>query len=233
MHYNVFFMKSLRNSAWAAIAWRYGTHALMVGVALWNERRAAPSLPDVVLSQVPRVEWLAQHNYHLWVIAWLPLAVWLLLRERPLFLRFMWVGGWLSLVRAACIPLTGLGPIEAPDRNAGADVATLWQAWLAIVNPVSALSTDAAHVGLTKDYFFSGHVATTFLLWLYVRRVPRLGVLALTGHLGTTAVVLLSHLHYSIDIVGAWAITYSVYVLAEGSGPAFPAPGAGERATSA
>jgi len=35
------------------------------------------------------------------------------------------------------------------------------------------------------------------------------------GHWVTVTVVLLSHLHYTIDVVGAWAVTYSLYVLAE------------------
>jgi hypothetical protein len=40
---------------------------------------------------------------------------------------------------------------------------------------------------------------------------------AAVGHWITVAVVLLSHLHYSIDVIGAWAVTYSLYVLAEGT----------------
>jgi len=187
----------------------------MVGVALWNERRPAPTLPDAILDRVPRVEWLLRYNYWLWVLAWIPLTVLLLLRDRPRFIRFMWVGGWLSLLRAVFIPLTGLGPIGGGDPNAGADAATLWKAWRAIVNPVTALMTNVPHVALTKDLFFSGHVASTFLLWLYCRRVPKLGPPALLAHLATTVVVVLSHLHYSIDVVAAWAITFSVYTLAE------------------
>jgi hypothetical protein len=215
-------VKRLKDSVAAAIAWRYAAHAAMVAMALWNEARAAPQLPDLILARVPRVDWLARHNYQLWVIAWVPLAILLLLRDRPRFLRFMWVGGWLSLVRGFCIPLTGLGPVSGGDPNAGADAAMLWRAWLAIVNPISALTTDAPHAGLTKDLFFSGHVASTLLLWLYCRPVPGLGLPALAAHTATTAIVFLSHLHYSIDVVAAWAITFSVYALAEGVGPLRP-----------
>ena len=199
-----------------AIAWRYATHAAMVGVALWNERRPAPTLPDLVLDAVPKVDWIARHNYHFWFVAWVPVAVALLVRDRPACLRFLWLGGWVSLLRGATIPLTGLGPVEGPDLNAGADAAALWRAWLAIVNPVTALTTDAPHLSLTKDLFFSGHVASTFLLWLYCRPHRRLGAVALAAHLATTACVLLSHLHYAIDVVGAWAIAFSAYAVVEG-----------------
>ena len=204
-----------RESLAVALVWRYSAHAAMVALALWNERRPAPALPDLVLSLVPRVDWIERHNYQVWLLVHLPIAVALLVRDRAAGVRFLWVGGWLSLLRGLTIPLTGLGPIDGADVNAGASAATLWHAWLAIVNPVSALTTDAAQVGLTKDLFFSGHVASTFLLWLYCRGRRVLAPLALAGHLLVTASVFLGHLHYTIDVVGAWAITYSLYVWAE------------------
>jgi hypothetical protein len=204
----------------------------MVGLALWNERRPAPTLPDLVLGCVPRVDWVERHNYQLWVLAHVPVAVALLVRDRGAGIRFLWVGGWLSLLRGVTIPLTGLGPIAGADPNVGASAATLWHAWLAIVNPVSALTTDVAHVALTKDYFFSGHVASTFLLWLYCRGRRVLAPLALAGHCFVVATVFLAHIHYTIDVVGAWAVTLALYVAVERGvpltaprpAPAAPAP---------
>ncbi len=214
-----------RDSLAVALAWRYAAHSAMVALALWNEQRPAPTLPDLVLGVVPRVDWIERHNFQLWLLLQLPVAIALLVRDRAAGVRFLWVGGWLSLLRGVTIPLTGLGPIAGPDANAGASAATLWRAWLAIVNPVTALTTDAAHVGLTKDYFFSGHVASTFLLWLYCRGRRVLAPLALAAHLLVTASVFLAHLHYTIDVVGAWAVTLAVFVVAERKVPlAAPAP---------
>jgi hypothetical protein len=201
------------DSVMLAIGWRYATHAVMVALALVNETRPAPTLPDAVLSVVPRVDWIARHNYHVWLLAYVPIAAWLWACDRRAVIHFLWVGGALSLLRGVCVLLTGLGPVVGPDLNAGAGAAALWQAWLAIVNPVSALTTDAPHVALTKDLFFSGHVASTFLLWLYCRGRPRLGPAALAAHLVVTASVFLAHLHYSIDVVGAWAISYAAFAL--------------------
>jgi hypothetical protein len=224
-----------RASLVAMVAWRYATHAVMVALALLNEPRPAPPLPDLVLDAVPQVDWILRHNYHLWLAAYLPVALWLLARDRAAFLRFLWIGGWLSLLRGLTIPLTCFGPLHGQDLNAGASAATLWHAWVAIVNPVTALFTDAPHVGLTKDFFFSGHVSSTFLLWLYCRGRGRgrsraaqapaghgapapanhLAPVALAGHLFVTATVLLGHVHYTVDVVGAWAVTFAVYRLAE------------------
>ncbi len=203
----------------AALAWRYGCHAAMLLLSLSNESRPAPHLPDAVLDRLPPLPALEAWNYWLWLAAYVPLALVLWRRDRPSFLRFLYVGGVVSLARGICVGLTGLGPISGPDVNAGLGAAALFQAWLRLINPFSTLFGDAAHVYLTKDLFFSGHVSSTFLLWLYCRgrgdRGDRLGPLALAAHLLTVAVVFLSHLHYTIDVVGAWAITFSLYTLAE------------------
>lgn len=196
-----------------ALGARYLSHSLMVGLTLLNEPRPAPQLPDRVLELVPYVDWIARHNYHLWVLLYVPLALWLWRKDRAAFAHFLYVGAVLSLLRGLCVPLTGLGPPMGPDLNAGVSGAQLWQAWLAIVNPISALTGDAPQLHLTKDLFFSGHTSSTFLLWLYCRPHPVLGRLSLVAHLLVVATVLLSHLHYSIDIVGAWAITGWIFLL--------------------
>jgi PAP2 superfamily C-terminal len=198
-----------------AIAWRYVCHAAMLGLSLLTEGRPAPSLPDLILDHIPRVAWIADWNYWIWVLCYIPVALWLWRRDRQAFLRFLYLGGIVSLARGLCIPLTGLGPAWGPDVNAGLDGKTLFHAWLQLINPVSALFGNAPQIYLTKDLFFSGHVSSTFLLWLYCRKKERLGTVAAIGHWIIVAVVLLSHLHYTIDVVGAWAITYSLYVVGE------------------
>ena len=69
---------------------------------------------------------------------------------------------------------------------------------------------------LTKDLFFSGHTATTFVLLLYLWRFPRLRVPATVAHVAVVASVLFSHLHYAIDVAGAYAVAFSIFVLREG-----------------
>jgi hypothetical protein len=204
-----------RGSVALALLWRYACHALMLGLSLLAEGRAAPRLPDTVLDHLPRVAWLAGSNWWIWVACYIPPALVLWRRDRAAFLRFLYLGGIVSVVRGLCVGLTGLGPSDGPDVNAGLGGAALFHAWLVLINPLSTLFGNAARVYLTKDLFFSGHASSTFLLWLYCRGKGWLGPVALAAHLVTVAVVLLAHLHYTIDVVGAWAITYSVYVLGE------------------
>jgi hypothetical protein len=201
-----------------ALGWRYASHAAMLFLSLLTEARPAPHLPDLVLDRLPRVEWLERTNYWLWLAVYVPVALWLWRRNRSAFVRFLYLGGAVSLARGLCVGLTGLGPAAGPDLHAGAAGLrglSLVAAWWSLVNPFSALFTDAPHLYLTKDLFFSGHVSSTFLLWLYARKEGRsIAWAAALAHAFTVAVVLLSHLHYTIDVVGAWAITYSFFALA-------------------
>jgi hypothetical protein len=206
--------RSVFDNVAVGFAWRYVCHSIMIGLALWHEAQPAPSLPDRVLQVVPYVPAVARYNYHLWLLCYLPPALWLWRRNRAAVLHFLYVGGALSLLRGLCIPLTALGPVMGTDINAGLPPGTLWEAWLTLINPVAALMGDAPQVYLTKDLFFSGHTSTTFLLWLYCAREPGLRWAAGVGHVVVVASVFLSHLHYSIDVVGAWAITFSVFTLA-------------------
>ncbi len=65
------------------------------------------------------------------------------------------------------------------------------------------------------DLFFSGHTGLPFLMALIFWDTPALRYvfLALSAVFG--AVVLLGHLHYSIDVFSAYFITYAIYVMAK------------------
>lgn len=198
-----------------AFAFRYLCFAAMVWMALWNEARPAPSLPDAVLAQVPYLPWVDRYNYLLWLLGYGPAALLLLLIDAGRFVRYMITSGVLSVVRGLCILATGLGPVRGVDVNAGLDAAVRTRAFWGIVNPISALTGDAPHVYLTKDLFFSGHTSTTLLLLLYVWRYPKLRAWMIAAHLLVVTSLFFSHLHYTIDVVGGWAIAFSLFVLRE------------------
>lgn len=61
------------------------------------------------------------------------------------------------------------------------------------------------------DLFFSGHTGLPFLLALIFWREPLLRYIFLTFSLMFAIVVLLAHLHYSIDVLSAFFITYSIF----------------------
>ena len=116
--------------------------------------------------------------------------------------------------------MTGLGPVRGSDIHAnlfaGPDGGEHYlRALLALSTPQGLLWNDAAHLYLTKDLFFSGHTAATLLLLLYVWPHPRLRWPMLVGHVLVVASVFFAHLHYTIDVLGAYAFAYALFAWRE------------------
>lgn len=211
-------LAELRALAWGlagVTVFRYACYAAMTALALWAERRPAPTVPDVLVAHLPYVAWVNRYNYLAWVAFYLPLGVAFLVTEPRRWARYMIAGGTLSLLRGVTIAMTGLGAPDPIHAGPGLGHATFAQAFPRLLSPLGVFVHGAANVYLTKDLFFSGHTATTFLLLLYLWRRPRLRWIALLAHVVAVASVLLAHLHYAIDVAGAYAFTFAVYALFE------------------
>ena len=207
-------VKPLALAILGAVAFRAACYDAMTAAAVWAERRPAPGgLPDVLLTALPYVEGVARSNYLLWLAVYLPLTLAFLATEPRRWTRYMVTGGLVSLARGLTIVVTGLGP---PDAGSGIPAgANAFDVWLQLISPWSVFAHGSAQAYLTKDLFFSGHTATTFLLVLYLWPRPRLRWIALAAHLVVAASVLLARIHYSIDVVGAWAMTFAIFALRE------------------
>ena len=201
-----------------AFAFRSLCYAIMTAFALWNESRLAPTLPDLVLSHVPYIPWISRVNYLAWLLLYTPIAFALLYAEPRRWVRYMITGGLVSLARGVCIALTGLGPPDPRHTGPGVRGRTWLDAYLDLLSPIGVFARGTAHAYLTKDLFFSGHTATTFLLVLYTWRRPTLRWLALGAHVIVVITVFLAHLHYAIDVAGAYAFTFAIFVMREGWG---------------
>jgi len=66
-----------------------------------------------------------------------------------------------------------------------------------------------------NDLFFSGHTGLPFLLALVFWDEKYLRILCLAASVFFGAVVLLGHLHYTIDVVSAFFITYAIFKISE------------------
>jgi len=195
-------------------AYHYLCHSIMLIPILYNEMLPAPHLPDLIIDSVPYMPGIARYNYYFWLALYFPCAIYIFYKNKRLFYRFMIVGGFVSLARGVTIPLTRLGPVTGSDINAIVQF-DLWKTWLAVVNPWSAVVHNTAGIYLTKDLFFSGHVATTFLVYLYSRKLGKVSYLFLAANIITVIIVFLSHLHYTVDVVGAYAIVYCIYLIGD------------------
>lgn len=65
------------------------------------------------------------------------------------------------------------------------------------------------------DHFFSGHAGAPFLMALIFWQYPTLRYLFLAWSAFFSVVVLLGHLHYTIDVLAAFFITYGIFQIAK------------------
>lgn len=102
----------------------------------------------------------------------------------------------LFIIRSIFLVLTRMGPLLTHN----------------VVDPLSVFRV--LEFG-GNDYFFSGHVAVPFLTALIFWDNKYLRFFSIFASIFLSVVVLLGHYHYSIDVLGAFFITYAIFHLAK------------------
>lgn len=79
-------------------------------------------------------------------------------------------------------------------------------------DPIVNLFYGGKDVFITKDLFFSGHTSTQFLFFLCLhKRSDKL--IALAASLAVATLVLVQHVHYTIDVFFAFVIAWPIYLI--------------------
>lgn len=81
-------------------------------------------------------------------------------------------------------------------------------------NQIVLKSSLIAHFSFGADLFFSGHTGIPFLIALIFWNNKMLRYTFLGASIFFGVIVLMGHLHYSIDVFSAFFITYGVYHMA-------------------
>ena len=158
------------------------------------ERRHGVQLNDPVLGM------LAPHNVSLplFVVIWAisGYMVYRAAQTPQLFLNFLWAYILLLIFRTITISLV---PLDPPTGL------------IPLVDPLSNFFYGDKFV--TKDLFFSGHTSTIFLLCLtFTRRWDR--QLALLATTIVAVLLLVQHVHYTLDVLGGLLFAWLAYLLA-------------------
>ncbi len=157
------------------------------------ERHSGPVLTDWVLDQLPPQD----VSLGIFLVIWAT-ALLLLIRARRspvVFLLFAYGYVLVSLSRMLSINLV---PLDPPPGL------------IPLIDPISNAFYGKTYI--TKDLFYSGHTSSIFLMFLCLRRWwDRL--FALTGSLVVGSLLLVQHVHYTIDVLGAFVFTYPLYWL--------------------
>lgn len=154
------------------------------------EKREGVALNDWLLPYIPAQNF----STLIFIITW---SVFILVSVRSIqqpsfFLIILFSGALLQLLRIVSIYFVVLNP------PAGL---------IALKDPLLSLEYGGNGIFITKDLFFSGHTSNLFMAYLCLEKKTD-KVFALISTIVVAILVLVQHVHYSIDVIGAFIITY-------------------------
>lgn len=158
------------------------------------EKREGQVYEDVLLQLIPAVD----VSIPIFMITW-GMAIFTLsrvIRKPDVFLALLYGIIVLNISRFISISLV---PLHPP-----AGLIDIW-------DPITDMFYGETYV--TKDLFYSGHTATQFLFFLFLQKRSD-KTLALISTILMGLLVMVQHVHYTVDVVFAPPLTYLCYLLA-------------------
>jgi PAP2 superfamily C-terminal len=116
-------------------------------------------------------------------------------RDPMMLLVTLWAYNGVTLLRMACIGLISLNP------PAGL---------IPLADPITNQFYGQQYI--THDLFFSGHTTTVFLIFLCLKKKGD-RIYALLASITLGVLLLVQHVHYTVDVLAAPVFTYAVYRL--------------------
>lgn len=78
---------------------------------------------------------------------------------------------------------------------------------IVLIDPLTSFTYGGRGIFITKDLFFSGHTSNVFMFYLCLQK-KKDKVFLLLASITIGILVLAQHVHYTLDVVGAFIITY-------------------------
>ena len=199
---SVFSDKAFRNSC--IVGGIFFVISLIVNyyAAIYASERMSNSVADIILSNFPALPVNSIFSYGP-IIFWGVITYMCVTKPKriPLTLKSIAV---FVIVRSAFISMTHLGPF--PDA-----IATSQWDWNFLKTFFN--STNLFLFSSGGDLFFSGHTGLPFLMTLVFWDYKPMRIFCLISAIIFATVVLLGHLHYTIDVASAFFITYTIYII--------------------
>lgn len=156
------------------------------------EKRKGVILDDWVLSQIP------PHNMSVLIFAiiW-GMVLFILIRaihNPSIYITYCWTLILVCIARYISITLV---PLDPPPGL------------MNLTDPFTGVFYG--NVTITKDLFFSGHTSTMFLIFLCLERKTD-KLIALLAVVIVAGLLLVQHVHYTIDVLVAPFVVYSCYL---------------------
>jgi len=195
-----YYSNSSWSEAWASSLFR---KKVIIGVFLFAsillllpnffskiEARSGVVLNDWLLQSLPSMDFSVVIFILVWATSLLTLAR--CIQQPAIFLMTLYFLIIITLFRIITISII---PLDPPNGL------------IILKDPITSLSYGGSSVFITKDLFFSGHTANLFMFYLCLQK-KRDKLFALSTTLLVGLLVLVQHVHYSIDVIGAIVFTY-------------------------
>jgi len=157
------------------------------------QKRKGAVLNDWLLARIPA------HDVSVLIFAIIgAMALLIIIRavnNPSIYITYCWTFIFVYIVRFATLSLVALDPPPG---------------LVPLIDPIN--SFFSGNVVITKDLFFSGHTATMVQIFLCLeRRTDKL--IALIAAFAVACLLLVQHIHYTIDILAAPVVVYACYWL--------------------
>lgn len=162
---------------------------------MYASQRASLPVTDLILSNIRQfdVDWIILYGPFLLILYAAGVSLY-----HPKWIPFVLKSAALFIIiRAVFISLTHIGPFSPQE----------------LISPSRIL--NILGMGTSADLFFSGHTGLPFLLALIYWNDIRLRLIFLATSIVFGISVLLGHVHYSIDVLAAFFITYTIFHLSK------------------
>ena len=158
------------------------------------EKREGIVLQDYVLDAIPPMD----VSIPTFIVIWgMVLLVFFRIYQNPrLFLVIAYGFILMCLCRILTISLLPLNPPPGLIR---------------LKDPIANIAYGGNGTFITKDLFYSGHTGNMFLFFLCLEAKWD-KIIALTASFLIGFLVLIQHIHYSIDVISAFIFTYFLYL---------------------
>jgi hypothetical protein len=159
------------------------------------EKREGPVLNDWLLQRLPAFN----VSIPIFIMIWGATLIGIMrcIQEPGICILLVWTYMLVTISRMVSIWLVTLNPPEG---------------LIPLLDPLSN-SFYGEHF-ITKDLFYSGHTSSVFLIFLCLqKKTDRLIVLLCT--IGVGSLLLVQHVHYTIDVLLAPVFTYVIFLIAK------------------
>jgi hypothetical protein len=157
------------------------------------EKREGAYLHDLVLQVIPAADVSIPTFLIIWTISGLVIVRMI---QNPAFALLM-LSSFTLLCIARIVSIT-MVPLNPPDGL------------IRLNDPLTSLIYGGKDKFMTKDLFFSGHTSNMFLMCLCLTKKTD-KYLALMATIAVGVLVLVQHVHYTIDVLAAFLFTYIIF----------------------